>query len=318
MVPEYIRQRLIADGFVDWVDSLDSLDTEFFSERRHGDFARWKKALSSLPIIDAPEIRLDEGIVSITGECADENTLRSALEGLKPWRKGPFRINQVVIDTEWRSDWKWARIEPELAGLEGRRILDVGCGNGYHCWRMAAHDPELVLGIDPSMLFNLQFRAIQHYVKDARVQLLPLAIQDMPDNMQWFDTVFSMGVLYHRKSPIDHLQQLRSLLNSGGELCLETLVIDGTVGQVLLPQARYARMNNVWFLPTAPELCRWMERCGFKNVRVVDINQTSLEEQRSTEWMNFESLEQSLDPADRSLTVEGYPAPTRAVILANR
>ena len=134
--------------------------------------------------------------------------------------------------------------------------------------------------------------------------------------MNWFDTVFSMGVLYHRKSPIDHLLQLKSLLCSGGELCLETLVIDGGKGDVLLPKNRYARMKNVWFIPSAIELSGWLERCGFKNVRVVNSSSTTIKEQRSTEWMPFESLSECLNMEDPGLTVENLPAPKRAIIIA--
>ena len=148
--------------------------------------------------------------------------------------------------------------------------------------------------------------------------MLPLGIQQIPDNMQWFDSVFSMGILYHRRSPMDHLLQLKNLLKPGGELCLETLIINGGKGEVLVPESRYARMNNVWFLPSAEELTHWVTRCGFKQVRVVDINQTSLEEQRTTQWMPFESLKDCLDPEDINKTVEGYPAPLRAIVVATK
>jgi tRNA (mo5U34)-methyltransferase len=237
---------------------------------------------------------------------------------LRPWRKGPFQIADVFIDTEWHSDFKWNRVHPHLSSLQGRNILDVGCGNGYHCWRMLDDNPQRVTGIDPSVLFNMQFQVLKHYIDDDRISMLPLTIQDMPLNMQWFDTVFSMGILYHRRSPFDHLLQLKGLLKQGGELCLETLVVEGGKGRVLVPESRYARMNNVWFLPSVDELMHWMKRCGFSNIRLVDINQTSVTEQRTTDWMPFESLADCLNPDDSNLTVEGYPAPLRAVIIANR
>ncbi|MCZ6883288.1 MAG: tRNA 5-methoxyuridine(34)/uridine 5-oxyacetic acid(34) synthase CmoB, partial [Gammaproteobacteria bacterium] len=141
-------------------------------------------------------------------------------------------------------------------------------------------------------------------------------IESMPADMNWFDTVFSMGVLYHRKSPIDHLYQLKSLITPGGELCLETLVIDGGKGKVLVPPGRYARMKNVWFIPSAEELAAWLQRCGFTNVKIVDITATTTDEQRVTPWMEFESLRDSLDKENNALTVEGLPAPKRAILLA--
>lgn len=310
--------RLKQEGFSDWVDRLEKLQQNWFCERHHGDYTRWSEALQKLPQIKAVTTDFSADAVSIQGECKDIEALKTALSMLKPWRKGPYKIADIYIDSEWRSDFKWDRVQPHLTSLHQRKILDIGCGNGYHGWRMLDSNPELVIGIDPSVLFNMQFQAVQYYANDDQIHLLPLTVQQMPANMQWFDTVFSMGVLYHRRSPIDHLLQLKSLLRPGGELCLETLIIKGGPGQILVPGPRYARMNNVWFLPSADELSHWLERCGFRDIRVVDTNQTRLQEQRTTDWMPFESLQECLDADDPGLTVEGYPAPLRMVVLAKK
>jgi tRNA (mo5U34)-methyltransferase len=243
--------------------------------------------------------------------------LREQLMQLHPWRKGPYRIFGIDIDTEWRSDWKWDRLKDQIAPLRNRLVLDVGCGNGYHCWRMLGAGARLVLGIDPTLLSVMQFQAILKLYGEAPIYLLPLGIEDVPPNMGLFDTVFSMGVLYHRRSPIDHLLELKGCLRSGGELILETLVVEGDAAQVLVPEGRYAQMRNVWFLPSCAALMLWMRRCGFKNIRLVDVSKTSVEEQRSTEWMRFHSLAEFLDPNSSDLTCEGLPAPVRAVIVAN-
>jgi len=308
--------RLHREGLGPWAQQLESESSDWLVS--HGDYPRWSTALASLPVLTDIQSRFDTAAVTIEAKCADSDALRQALQGLMPWRKGPYSIADVFIDCEWRSDFKWDRVSPHLAGLQGRRILDVGCGNGYHCWRMLAQAPELVLGIEPSALFNLQFQALQHYLQREDIDMLPIGVEAMPENLNWFDTVFSMGVLYHRRSPIDHLYQLKGFLREGGELCLETLVIAGAEGQLLMPQDRYARMRNVWFIPSAAELLLWLRRTGFVNARVVDETDTAVDEQRSTDWMQFESLQQSLDKDNPALTVEGLPAPRRAVILANK
>jgi tRNA (mo5U34)-methyltransferase len=125
-----------------------------------------------------------------------------------------------------------------------------------------------------------------------------------------------MGVLYHRKSPIDHILDLKNFLHPGGELVIETLVVEGPAGYSLIPDGRYAKMRNVWFIPSVATLEQWMKRCGLKNIRTVDICTTSTDEQRTTDWMTFESLPDFLDPADPSKTAEGHPAPKRAVVVA--
>lgn len=305
-----------------WLAVLPTQLNEKLYNINHGDLPAWEAVLELLPPLKPETIELSADAIKIgSGEQADAETqaaLKNSLKVLMPWRKGPFDLFGIYIDTEWRSDWKWDRLEKHLSSLEGRKILDVGCGNGYHLWRMAAHNPELVIGVDPGLKYVYQFEVMRRYIQKSQSHdstfLLPFGIEDVPQ-LKAFDTVFSMGVFYHRKSPIDHLIELRDCLRTGGELVLETLIIDGDDGEILLPEDRYAQMRNVWFLPTVPTLVSWMKRCGYKNIRVVDVSVTSIEEQRSTEWMEFHSLEQYLDPADHSKTVEGYPAPKRVVVL---
>jgi tRNA (mo5U34)-methyltransferase len=72
----------------------------------------------------------------------------------------------------------------------------------------------------------------------------------------------------------------------------------------------------VWLLPTIAELTTWLTRSGFRDIQIVDQAITTTDEQRSTDWMTFESLAEALDPDDPSRTVEGWPAPRRVVVTA--
>ncbi len=324
-----VRAIMERVGLDDWAACIEAQLHLRLTEKRHGDMADWLDAIQAMPELRSSRLILDQGLIQV-GDKSDSTpqereALETALMRLHPWRKGPFQLHGVFIDTEWRSDWKWDRLATHIAPLAGRKVLDVGCGNGYHLWRIAGEGAELVIGLDPTQLFYMQFQAVKRLVDDAsieqelseRVIHLPLGIEDMPRKLHGFDTVFSMGVLYHRRSPIDHLQELHEALRPGGELVLETLVIEGNADAVLVPEKRYAKMRNVWFIPSVEMLERWLRRAGFKSVRAVHVTATTVQEQRSTPWMRFESLADFLDPADTSLTVEGYPAPRRAVILAD-
>ncbi len=286
---------------------------------KHGDLSRWQRGFDSLPDVSPSDIHLNASAVGIgaASDTSDSNqVIESALKQMHPWRKGPFELFGVHIDTEWRSDWKWDRLKDAITPLAGRTVLDVGCGSGYHLWRMLGAGAKFAIGIDPTALFSMQFAAIKRYQPDAPVFLLSVGIEDMPDGMRCFDTVFSMGILYHRRSPVDHLLELKSLLRSGGELVLETLVIEGDEHSCLMPQGRYAKMRNVWFIPSVDMLSLWLKRTGFKHIKTVNVSPTSTEEQRSTAWMSFESLADFLDPNDSSRTIEGHPAPVRAILTA--
>jgi len=321
MLTDYLQacERGLAPLFAPQpLSAVMTLSRERLVDRPHGDLPRWLAALEALPAGPA-ECALDQDTLTIGGAGEqDEETVKQALQGLIPWRKGPFAFFGVPVETEWHSDWKWQRVAPHLSPLAGRRILDVGCGSGYHCWRMAAAGASAVVGIDPTILFLVQYLAVRRFAPELPVWFLPLRMEELPAEGGQFDTVFSMGVLYHRRSPLDHLLELKGALCAGGELVLETLVVEGDERTVLMPADRYAVMRNVFFLPSVAMLTRWLERCGFVDVRCVDESNTTVQEQRSTDWMRFQSLPDFLDPDDHRLTREGYPAPRRAVLVARK
>ena len=314
-------QRIANSPLSHWLEVLPAQLAAWQRESLHGKFKDWFNAVDCLPEMTPHSLDLLNGVrAQAEPELGpgQKEGIEKMLRALMPWRKGPFDLYGIHINTEWRSDWKWERVLPHISPLEGRTILDVGCGSGYHLWRMIGAGAHFAVGIDPMQLFLCQFEAVRKLLGgDQRAHLLPLGIEQLPE-LAAFDTVFSMGVLYHRRSPLDHLYQLKNQLVKDGELVLETIVIEGDENQVLVPGDRYAQMRNVYFIPSAKALVKWLEKCGFVDVRIVDSCVTSLEEQRRTDWMISESLAEFLDPNDQSKTVEGYPAPIRAVIVARK
>ncbi|MEM7333998.1 MAG: tRNA 5-methoxyuridine(34)/uridine 5-oxyacetic acid(34) synthase CmoB [Chloroflexota bacterium] len=311
--------ELMSDSILDrWLESLPTAVSGSFDSVNHGKFTEWLEILEQLPNIPVETLELKHEVKVETAVSPQQRAqIEAQLRHFHPWRKGPFTVHGIHIDTEWRSDWKWDRLINHIQPLTGRRVLDVGCGNGYHCWRMVGAGARLAIGIDPFLLYVMQFHAMRHFLgKDLPTFVLPFGIDEIPTDLNAFDTVFSMGVLYHRRSPIDHLLTLKNCLRSGGELVLETLVINGRLGEALLPEGRYAQMRNVWFIPSPDTLQSWLRKSGFTNVKLVDVSVTTEAEQRSTEWMTFHSLKNFLDSNDVSKTVEGYPAPQRAILTA--
>ena len=317
---EPLIERWLADPLLQaWAQALPAQIEAGFNPKRYGDLQRWRGALESLPDLPAGQVHLDQSAVGVSGSPLSSQqaaALEDALRGLHPWRKGPFRLFDIEIDTEWRSDWKWDRVQPHLDSLTGKRVLDIGCGSGYHAWRMLGAGASEVIGIEPTPLFVLQFWAVQRYIQAHGISVLPLGIEHIPPQLRAFDTVFSMGLLYHRRSPFDHLVQLRDCLTDTGELVLETLVVEGDENTVFVPPGRYARMGNVWCIPSPEALSKWLKKVGFKEVSIVDITVTTVDEQRQTSWMQFHSLSHFLDPNDPSKTIEGHPAPMRAILIA--
>lgn len=293
-------------------------------EAGHGDLPKWRAALAALPEISNPELTFTP-MLKVTADLSAEESaaLVAALKVFHPWRKGPFQLFDQFIDTEWRSDWKWQRVLPHIQPLKGRRVLDVGCGNGYYLWRMLGEGATQVLGVDPMWLFRMQHEVLRHCFGGElspaqQIEMLPLGVDDLAADAAYFDTVFSMGVLYHRRDPVEHVRQLLAQLRPGGELVLETLVIAGDEDITLEPQGRYAQMRNVHVLPSVSRLSHWLQQAGAQNVRCVDEAVTTTEEQRQSPWMWFHSLPQYLDPSNKQKTLEGHPAPYRAVLVATK
>jgi tRNA (mo5U34)-methyltransferase len=316
-----LTPQLDQAGLGAWAKPLENLVTKKLDIGSHGDLTRWYQSLDQLPKIQPNILKLDSDTIQIGCRQdinhVDIESFTTLLKQFHPWRKGPFNLFGVNIDTEWRSDWKWNRLKDAIAPLAGRTVLDVGCGNGYHVLRAAGSGAKLVVGIDPTLIFNMQFQVLQRYAKQDHCWVLPVTLEELPNAINSFDTIFSMGVLYHRRSPIDHLIDLKQLLRPGGELVIETLIVDGDAQKLLIPPGRYAKMRNVWFIPSETTLEVMLKRSGFRKIRKVDTSITTSNEQRSTEWMTYESLADFLDPENASRTIEGLPAPKRAIYIAS-
>lgn len=319
---EHLRQA----GRETWAENLQQRCHHAVHVQGHGNLNDWTQAWNQLPLCPSAKLQICNGRVTVhakaqTAGSQDANAVSQhadlvpVLQSFHPWRKGPFELFGVHIDTEWRSDWKWDRLHDHIE-LRDRDVLDVGCGNGYYGWRMLDAGARLVVGLDPFLLYVMQHEVFKRYAADRPNFVLPVGDDCLPPRLHAFDVTLSMGVLYHRTSPIDHLQALAATLRPGGQLVLETLILDQPTDTVLMPDNRYAKMRNVWFLPTLTMLQRWLKRSGFRDARVVDVNTTSLQEQRQTSWMTFESLSDFLDPEDVTKTIEGYPAPVRAIVVA--
>lgn len=293
----------------------------FLDSLRHGDLPRWRQALAELPALNPSTVNLQDGVtVGRRSDCSDAQweTLARVARGFIPWRKGPFRLFDLCIDSEWQSQLKWNRVLPHLAPVAGRRVLDVGCGNGYYSLRLCGQGARLVIGAEPYLPYVMQFLIVEKYLPAQPCQVLPVGLEQLPVAHAGFDTVLSMGVLYHVRTPIDHLRCLFAQLCSGGQLLLETLVVDGDKGDCLIPAARYARMPNVYNVPSCATALDWLGASGFMDARLVDLNTTTTVEQRQTPWMPFDSLPQALDPHNPDLTIEGLPAPQRAIFVARK
>ncbi len=242
----------------------------------------------------------------------DIQEIKDLAWALRPWRKGPFDLFGTFIDSEWKSYIKYNLLEPHF-DLKDKCVADIGCNNGYYLFRMLEQKPKKLVGFDPSIHYKTQFDFINHFVKSG-IEFELLGIEHLPFYENKFDVIFCLGVLYHRSDPINSLKALYKGLNKGGELILDTFMIDGDGEFSLSPKDRYSKIPNIYFIPTIKALENWACRAKFKDFEILEIKTTNLDEQRKTDWIAGESLENFLDPTDKNLTIEGYPAPKRIYV----
>ena len=268
-----------------------------------------REIIENLEVVDA-EVSFGD-VVKIEAQMDDAKLFADA-KALMPWRKGPFEIGSTYIDTEWQSDIKYNLLRPYF-NLRGKRVADIGCNNGYYMFRMLEDKPAKLVGFDPSPLYKSQFDFINHFVKSDIVYEL-LGVEHIEFYEEKFDTIFCLGVLYHRSDPVAMLKQLYKGLEKQGEVILDTFYIDGDEEMALCPASSYSKIPNIYFVPTIPALKNWCLRAGFSSFEVLETSITETNEQRKTEWIEGESLENFLDAEDNTKTVEGYPAPQRVYV----
>lgn len=281
---------------------------------------RFRRIYDSVKHIRAQYLDFSGDVVHI-GRAAeiteeDHQKVRQAMRGFIPWRKGPFDVFGNKIDAEWRSERKWNRILPVLPELNNKMIADVGCNNGYYMFRMAQYRPQWVIGFEPYLQHYYAFKTLNSFAGVNNLTVELMGVEHITLFEGCFDVIFLMGILYHRSSPIEVLKDIKKAMRPGGSLIVESQAIPGELPVALFPERSYAKVPGTYFVPTASCLTNWLKRVGFEDVKIFCTHPMSSLEQRSTEWMTFESYSDFTDKDDPELTIEGYPAPIRVYLKA--
>ncbi len=313
---EYLS-LLPSSAHFDAISSLHNARMEWINQNKKG-FIRYRTPYEGLQRFKASYVDCSVDCITIGKpdeiSTDEQKEIKDSLKSFMPWRKGPFSVFGIDIDAEWRSERKWQRIIPELPDLEGKIIADIGCNNGYYMFRMTESAPQLVLGFEPSVQHYYCFKALNSMAGFNKLDIDLLGVEHLQHFETCFDVVFLLGIIYHRPSPIDTLRDILTALRPGGTLILESQAIPGDEPMALFPDKTYAKVPGTYFVPTGACLCNWMKKAGFKDISFFHSHPMSSDEQRQTDWMQFESYADFIERGNPLKTIEGYPAPHRVFL----
>lgn len=281
---------------------------------------QYSEALAATPNIKTDHFEIKNGWVEIGKPeeitPQDKEKILQCLHLLSPWRKGPFRLFGIELDAEWRSDWKWDRLSEKIDDLNDKNVLDIGCNNGYYLFQMLKQNPSFLLGVDPIPRLYFQFQIFRKFLKHPQIYFEYLGVEHLPSFKKLFDVVFCMGILYHRKNPLETLLHIRESMAPNGQVVIESAGIPGDEPIALCPEPTYGKAKNIYFMPTVSCMKNWLLKSGFKNVEIIYSGPLTFEEQRKTEWCQYQTLEDFSASDDPTKTIEGYPNPIRMILIA--
>lgn len=322
---ERVRKELfqteISDNLIPYYNQFHEEEIKRLREKLYLSLFRkhWKSLVHEMQSLTPEKCNYDLGQDAIFIDVKkNQQRVNKIIQALIPWRRGPFRFGETLIDAEWQAQFKWNRLKDKIDNLENKNVLDIGSENGYYTLKMLSQNPRIVYAIDPSERAWFQFHLIQNFIQNPKVHFDLFGVENVDLFPDFFNVVFCMGIIYHQRSPIEMLVRIKSCMQKNGLLVLESMAIPGEDEMALCVPDRYAKMHNVYFMPTASAMVAWMKKAKYKDIEIISISPTNLNEQRKTDFAPWESLEEFLDANDKTKTVEGYPAPIRVAVIGRK
>ena len=194
------------------------------------------------------------------------------------------RLERNNIDTSWFKD---------------KIALDGGCGGGRYTVALSRFGFKKVIGLDLSEKgIPDGFERIKGTPYEKTVEFIKGNVLEPPFEDNYFDFVFSNGVLHHTKHPLKGIEECHRVLKSGGRLWLYMWWEDGVINTYWnssrailkginplimknllltlgLPANRRFYFMDPWFVPirvtyNSLELMEMLKRIGFKNIRLLE------------------------------------------------
>lgn len=109
---------------------------------------------------------------------------------------------------------EWRTLERMLPDFSGKRVLDLGCGFGWHCVYAARHGAVRVLGLDRS---ENMLRRAREQTRETAVEYRQMELEEYEYPEGAFDVVLSSLALHYVKDFSDVCQKAARTLVRGGD-----------------------------------------------------------------------------------------------------
>lgn len=235
-----------------------------------------------------------------------EAALAALFDASPPWH---HRIEVAGVPTKTTSAWGeplehpgplWEVIEPHLGDLRGRRVLDVGCNDGFFLFAARRKGAAEVLGVEADG-HHYQHAALVNELLDlGGIEVRNMSAYDLDDSLGSFDTTLLLGLIYHLKNPLGVLEKIAAMTTS--RMILDTAVRNSAEdlaaraeGRCSAPALEFNEQpftptsdtallldgcgadesskfegSPNWWIPNSECVCAMLRTCGFSRTEVID------------------------------------------------
>lgn len=109
---------------------------------------------------------------------------------------------------------EWNEFQKILPDFHGKKVLDLGCGYGWHCKYAVDNGAEYVLGTDIS---HKMLETAEEKNSDAKIEYQCYAMEDLSFSAETFDVVLSSLAFHYIKDYESLIKNIARWLKKGGE-----------------------------------------------------------------------------------------------------
>ncbi|NMS89352.1 class I SAM-dependent methyltransferase [Clostridioides difficile] len=109
---------------------------------------------------------------------------------------------------------EWHILKKMLPDFKGKRVLDLGCGFGWHCKYAVENGADSAVGIDIS---EKMLKEARNKTKFDNIKYICMPIEDINYPKDSFDIVISSLALHYIQSFEDICKKISDCISSGGE-----------------------------------------------------------------------------------------------------